>query len=184
MHGGASGASGAGAEGLRFRPARHSDGAAIARVHAETWQFAYKGLLPDALLESISVEHRTRIWEQNLSASGGAGQTFVALSDDELVGFCSVGPCRDTDLEGRIGELFAIYVAPRAMNQGAGSTLMEMGLESLRGQNYERAILWVLSANKKTRAWYEKRSWMPDGATKTEELGGFEVHETRYVINF
>ena len=39
---------------MRIRRATRDDASAIGRVHVETWQSAYAGLLPDAMLAGMS----------------------------------------------------------------------------------------------------------------------------------
>lgn len=48
---------------ITVRHATANDAAAIAQVHVASWQAAYRGLLPEALLVSLSVERRQRHWE-------------------------------------------------------------------------------------------------------------------------
>ena len=42
---------------IRIRRAARADAAAIGRVHVETWQATYAGLLPDAMLVAIAEGH-------------------------------------------------------------------------------------------------------------------------------
>ena len=74
----------------RIRRARRSDAAAIGRVHVETWQSSYAGLLPDALLVAMSDVRQSAWWSRALADPDQARDIFVA--DDEergVVGFDS-----------------------------------------------------------------------------------------------
>jgi ribosomal protein S18 acetylase RimI-like enzyme len=174
---------GAPSERVIIRPAQLAEAAQIAQVHVDTWQFAYKGLIPDSILSSLSVEGRTRRWDHTLAAAGIDTQTFVAELDGRVVGFCSVGPCRDEDLQGHeFGELLAVYVSPDSMKNGIGSALALAGLAFLRKNRHEKATLWVLTSNLASRTWYEKRGWAIEGGIKTDVIDGFEMHEARYWI--
>ena len=46
---------------------------------------------------------------------------------------------------------------------------------------HDRADLWVLASNTRTKAFYEADGWVADGAEKVEELGGIQINEVRYV---
>lgn len=43
---------------MKVRYARPDDASALASVHVGTWQVAYRGLLPDAYLSTMSVGAR------------------------------------------------------------------------------------------------------------------------------
>lgn len=165
-----------------IRQARVEDAFGIAKVHVGMWQYAYKGQIPDSYLQSLSVANRTKRWQDILSHPEDNSHTLIAVAADTVLGFCSVGHCRDEDMPASVGEVWAIYVDPDSMGKGVGSALMEKGLTYLREQGYTKATLWVLSSNQKTRKWYEKRGWREEGKTKTESSRGFDLHETRYII--
>lgn len=168
---------------LNVRIAQKKDASNIAKIHVETWQCAYRGQLPDALLDNLSVEQRTKRWKETLSKPQPESVAFVAEIGGVIVGFCSVGSCRDDDMDGETGELRSIYVAPESMNKGAGSWLHAQGLGLLRERGYKKAILWVLTSNEKARQWYERKGWMVEGKTKTVKRDGFPLHEMRYMIH-
>ena len=51
---------------IRIRRAARQDSAAIGRVHVETWQATYAGLLPDAMLVAMSDVRQSAWWSQLL----------------------------------------------------------------------------------------------------------------------
>src|SRR3954471_4189823 len=73
--------------GLAIREATLGDASAIARIHVETWRSAYRGIIPAAHLDSLSVEQRTRGWEQNLGEN--RARVLVAEVDDTVMGWVS-----------------------------------------------------------------------------------------------
>src|SRR5262249_61423242 len=96
---------------MQVRTATVEDAPAIARIHVDTWRSAYRGLMPDAIIESRSYQRRLDRWSETLRrADGDSEGVFVALADDgRIAGFASGGPARDADL-GYAGELYTLYV--------------------------------------------------------------------------
>ena len=47
-----------------IRTAVPDDAHPIAHVHVATWQTAYKGQLPDEMLQNLDVDRRRQGWEQ------------------------------------------------------------------------------------------------------------------------
>src|SRR5688500_19243854 len=78
-----------------IRRATADDGDAIGRVQVETWRAAYRGLLPDDVLDGFDVAVRQRLWRDGLSRPRRPGsETIVAEIDGTVVGFTSVGAWR------------------------------------------------------------------------------------------
>lgn len=161
-----------------IRQAALSDVDAIARVHVKAWQTAYRGLMPDAYLDTLDESKRAAMWAK--AVEQGAMLVLVATSGDTLVGFCSLLPSRDADATPNVGEIVAIYVDPAFGRCGFGSSLVEGIVEAARLRNFTELTLWVLTDNAPARQFYEARSFNTDGHTKTEERWGFPLHETRY----
>ena len=55
------------AAGATLRDARGEDAPGIAAMHVASWRAAYPGLLPEAVLEGLSVARRTATWERVLA---------------------------------------------------------------------------------------------------------------------
>ena len=168
---------------MDIRQATPQDAQGIAQTHVATWQFAYRGQLPDAFLDSLSIEKRVQTWQKILSNPSSGSAVWVAEAQGDILGFCAVGPSQDADATPETGHLYAIYVDPNQIGQGLGSQLMARGLETLKAQGFKEATLWVLDTNEKTRKFYESRGWSEDGAKKTEPGEGFVFNETRYRIS-
>ncbi len=66
-----------------------TDAAGVAAVHVRSWQVGYRGLLPDDLLDGLSVEQRTRTRRERLTAGGPDSFTLVADEDEGVLGFCT-----------------------------------------------------------------------------------------------
>jgi ribosomal protein S18 acetylase RimI-like enzyme len=157
------------------RPAKAADAEAIARVQVETWRAAYAHAVPAETLARASVDERVRLWEGWL-ARPGAVATFVAQTDGEVVGFASVGPAAD---DPGLGELYSIYVLPRAWGTGAAAALIDRGEEALRQGGFTAAVLNVLADNPRARRFYERQGWAR-GETLRSTFLGHEVELARH----
>ena len=150
------------------------DAAAIARVHVVTWQKAYAGILDRDFLGGLDLETRTMWWETLLG--GGEGRALVSELDGKVTGFSLVGASDD---EGW-GEIMAIYVDPEHWGSGHGHALMAASEDLLVSLGFDRAGLWVLEANERARAFYERQGWRIAAPFRLETIGGTEVTEVRY----
>ena len=156
------------------------DAEGIAGVQIRGWQTAYRGLLPDELLDSFVIDESARQRRERLEAAPAGERSLVADDEGRVVGWVMSGPSRDTDQDGSFGEVYAIYVDPDVTSRGIGAALLDRALEILRTDGFAHASLWVLRNNARARAFYEREGWRPDGAEKVESLRGFELDEVRY----
>src|ERR1700694_3094502 len=134
------------------RPATIDDAAEIARVHVATWRSAYRGLLPDDFLASLSEVYYTERWTRVIG--DGMSGVFVAEEPDGIVGFASGGRERAGE-HGFEGELYAIYVLDTAERRGHGRALGRAVAGALRQMTLPDMIVWVLRDNVRARGFYE-----------------------------
>jgi len=165
---------------MDVRPATVHDSRAIASVHVRSWRSAYAGLLPDAYLESLSVDRGESMWEEIVLDTDMDSRVLVLIDGDQVVGFAHTCPSRDEGAQRGVGELTSIYLAPEVWRRGGGRLLMEQGCEQLRDGGFRSVTLWVLETNDRARTFYEVLGWAPDGARKVDEQRGFPVVEVRY----
>lgn len=83
---------------LTIRPAEIGDAAAIARVHVDTWRTTYGGIIPQAYLDTMTVQNRTFVWVRLLERKEPAFTTLVSEDHDRrFIGFVTAGPLRHKD---------------------------------------------------------------------------------------
>ena len=138
---------------FRIRAATPADACAIARVHVQAWQETYRGLVPDAMLEALSVERNTGMWE-TIIGQDEPTITQVLEAHDGIIGFGSAGNARDAKLAAS-GEVSSIYLLDRVKRRGLGRALFGSLLGALASRGNASAGLWVLVENHGTRRFYE-----------------------------
>jgi ribosomal protein S18 acetylase RimI-like enzyme len=164
---------------VRIRPAAPDDAHAVGRVHVETWRAAYRGLVSDAYLASLSPAQRAGQWDGFLADRSGARFVFVADDDvDGLIGFAAAGPERSGGPNHR-GELYALYVVPSHQRQGVGRGLLRAVAGRLVAAGTRSMLLWVLEANPRARAFYEALGGVVVRAQPIE-IGGATFTEVAY----
>jgi ribosomal protein S18 acetylase RimI-like enzyme len=167
---------------VELRNATPDDAIAIATVHVASWQVAYRGLLPDEILDGLSVPDRARIWAERLGgATPPRSKTLLVADRTGVLGFAASGPALDVDDDPTAGELYAIYLDPRAWGRGHGARLHAGVLEHLRRAGFTHACLWVLDSNERAQRFYRRQGWAETGESKVDrDLGGdVALHERR-----
>jgi len=164
---------------MDIRAATISDAHDIAEVHVASWKGAYRGLMPDSVLDGLSVSKREEMWQRIIGEK--KFQLLVAEHDDRIVGFVNFGSTRDPDAAGHTGEILAIYVDPNRWHEGTGRGLLEAALLELKSAGCNEATLWVLDSNSRARVFYERAGFYVDGATKSGIVGNNgKIQEVRY----
>jgi RimJ/RimL family protein N-acetyltransferase len=170
--------------GLLVRRLDPQDAPAVARVHVASWRQAYRSLLPQEYLDSLSVEARTTTWAKAFSQlPDQTSTTLVGELDGQIVGFACVGPNRDDDPEMASAELWGLYLDPAHWGAGHGHTLHTSALDVARASGATAATLWVLTTNQRGRHFYERHGWVSDGTEKTVWRGDVRLDEIRYRIS-
>ena len=164
---------------MNVRPARLEDARPTAEVHVETWRATYPGVMPQELLDNLSVDEREALWRQRIPDVRTSQFVAEGGEADGLLGFVSVGPSFS---QPGVGELYAIYVRPEAQGRGVGLALMDVGVGRLAA-TWDQAILLVATENPQARSFYERYGWTVDGERLDDSFPGAVVHETRYRLS-
>ena len=170
---------------VQVRPATLQDAKAIATVHVHSWQSVYRGLMPDDLLDTLSVERRAAAWRSIMQADVGWNALLVLEDGEGIEGFAHVCAARFAGAPLQTGEITALYLEPASWGRGAGRALMDAAVQCLAAAGFADAILWVLAGNERARRFYEAAGWTCDGAEKSERVGDVggtsaTIVETRY----
>jgi ribosomal protein S18 acetylase RimI-like enzyme len=165
---------------VEIRAAILDDAERLVRLHIETWQTAYRGIVPDERLDALSLEQFTERWRNNLTASDPTRTNLLAVDAAELLGFVSVGPSRDENTDDTVGEVYGLYVHPSAWQSGVGRALMADAVEWLIEQGFYAATLWTWEKNGRARRFYEGIGFSHDGTTVLSDRFGAPLVEVRY----
>jgi GNAT superfamily N-acetyltransferase len=161
---------------LRLREAAERDFAAIARLHAESWRSAYRGMLSDEYLDHRVHLERATLWQQRFSERAEK-PFFVILAEveEELAGFACVFPDEDPTYGAFLDNL---HVVPQRTGQGIGRRLLSAVAERLLTDERRGGLyLWVIEQNARAHQFYAKAGAlevecaelsMPDGSRQKE----------------
>lgn len=165
-----------------IRRAVPADAAAIASISVRGWQTAYRGLLPDAYLDSLSVAQRRSAWHHYLVRELAGYRMWVLEEGSRVVGFTRTGPCFDPDAGPRAGQIFGLYVDPDRLRAGLGRRLLTHALDDLRARGFRQAIVWAFEGNERAARLFAAAGSRPDGCTRLFAAHDHEVPEVRYRI--
>jgi len=135
------------------RVAAPADAPAIARVRIDAWRSTYRGMIPDAYLDAMSVDESEAHWRRILQAAPGRFSVFVAVEGEELVGFAA-GHMLDPPKLGCDAELSAIYLRADRRRTGIGRRLAGTVAAAQRGHGATALLTWVIAGNRPARAFY------------------------------
>jgi GNAT superfamily N-acetyltransferase len=167
---------------MQIRLAGIGDARAIAEAHVHGYQAAHRGIVPDAMIDGLSVDERTAQWSARLSdATASARRIWVCDRDALIPGFAATAPSRDADDDSaHTHELLLIYFVPEAWGRGFGRALTTHVIDDVRSRRARDITLWVFEANTRARRFYERAGFALDGGRKPVERGGATLCEIRY----
>lgn len=148
--------------GYEIRPCKIDDASVVARLHVAAWQSAYRGILPDSMLDRIDLDERTERRRRMLEQPDSPEVRNWVIELDEIVGWASSGPARDANLPASTHELMAIYLDPAAIGRGYGRALLQHCVADLRGRGFLEMTMWVLLANDRARNFYKAGGFVRD----------------------
>lgn len=137
---------------MRIRKAELEDASGIAKVHVDSWRTTYKDIMPSGLLDNLSYEKRTVLWENNLAEK--VNYVIVAETDTgNIVGFGTASK-RETNTVDRSGDLTSIYLLEEYQGQGIGKRLLKELFLHFKTLDCKKIFVEVLEENR-TRFFYE-----------------------------
>ncbi len=164
-----------------IRPAVPSDADALARVHIQSWQAAYKHLYPADVLANLSLPGWTARWRERIEEKSRIVMVVDGKTDGEIAGFSMYGPTRDRDDDpARTSELYALYLGPDYWGTNYAAALWAEARQSLAAAPYADVTVWVLRHNFRARGFYQKAGFVYEpGKDKNLTLFGVTLPEVR-----
>jgi GNAT superfamily N-acetyltransferase len=169
---------------VSVRPAREEDAAELGRIQIETWQTAYKDILPLPVLDSLHAEDAAASWQSAIaSPPSSRHHVLVALEQQWTVGFAALAPADADEPDLHHPEFTALIapmlVEPRWGRRGHGSRLLAAAIEHARGDGMTHAIVWIPEKDEASKAFLTSAGWLPDGLVRALDTGAGEFREIR-----
>ncbi len=128
----------------KIRHAKVADSEKIETVRVNTWKTAYKGLYPDAYLQSLSIEQKAKKTKEWLESLDHTTAVFVAEApSNNIIGFSTGGKSREP-LMSYQGELWGIYILQEFQRKGIGTLLVREVVKYLINLDMESMFVVVL----------------------------------------
>ena len=139
---------------VQYRLATASAAPAIAKLHAESWRVAYRGMFPDDFLDNEAFEDRDRTWRERFTDPDREAKTLTVLAESghELVGFAH----SIVDEDETYGTLLDnLHVRRSEHRGGIGTIMMAENADRLaKSGSTSPLYLWVLEGNDTARRFY------------------------------
>lgn len=150
------------------RQALPMDAAVISRIFAESWKFAYSGIVEAGYLQNLREDH----WVSFLKSGMQEGSLFCTVLDVENKPMgAAVARLSQIAQFPKDGEIVCLYLLPDAMGKGLGSVLLRYVEKQLLEQQYKSFVLDVLANNARAIAFYEKNGYANTGYEVETTLG-------------
>lgn len=164
---------------FRIRKPNLNDIESIAKLKVEGWQSAYKEIIDNEYLASMSVSKQI-----NAIRSYSLDTIFVAEKDREIIAFCRFYDYdkpvyEDIKIDCEIRE---IYVKPDIKRQGIGSELFTYTMNYFRQKGKKKLYLGCLKENQNARIFYEKMGGVAQ-VGKDMKIGGKFYPTISYIYN-
>lgn len=163
---------------MRIRTAERSDSEVIARIHVGTWRTTYRGLMPDPVLDGLSVVQRLAQRERDFADPDYGRRFIVHVAEMPAAGVVGFGICGAERRGGERfdAEIYAIYVQHDVQGKGVGRALLAEQANWLWLQGWQSLLIWVLEGNPAAR-FYERLG----GHAACEQIGEFGGRPLREV---
>ena len=130
-----------------IRQAKEEDVKQIAEILVEDWKTAYRGIMDDDFLDSLSAAQRFEIEIKRYQ------KYIVAADENEVLGYAWN---EETGDEAADCEIIALYVRYSKRKNGIGRALMQHAMDGFRKAGKKTMIVWCLKENHESRRFYEK----------------------------
>lgn len=148
----------------------------ISNIYEQSWKYAYKGIIPQAYLDSIPKDQWCGAFDNPEC------YTLIMLDDEKIIGTLTYCKSRFEDYKDW-GEIVSIYFLPEYMGKGYGKPLLEQTVEELKTMGFQTVFLRVLEDNHRARHFYEKCGFKYGGKYYNDTIGGKQLRELQYVYN-
>ena len=165
---------------ITIRSLTPSDFHQVYEVAKRSWLFTYKLIFSEKFITAFVKQHyspdalqKHLEWVQ----LNGGWSTIVETDNNKIIGFCFIGPFKET-----LWRLWRIYLDPDYIGQGIGTQILEAGEEFLKRSKILQYLVFVHPKNQIAIEFYKRRGFTPISPSEQEERYGIPPAEERGFI--
>jgi GNAT superfamily N-acetyltransferase len=132
--------------GALVRPALTADAEEIAALHVTAWRETYRGILPDAMVDGLTMEEALASWQAALAPASDQSAFVGGDVNGRLVGIASGCRSNEPSAPGA-GVLDKLYIVKAGQGLGLGRRLLAAVAEALHAQGHPEMIVVVHADN-------------------------------------
>jgi ribosomal protein S18 acetylase RimI-like enzyme len=159
---------------VRVRRGKPADAQALTGIFRESWQLAYRGIIPHLHLESM-IRRRGPEWWASAVRSGDS--IFVLEVGREVAGYATWGSARARGPYQ--GEIYELYLGPTYQGLGFGEHLFEACRHAMDERRIKGLICWALADNTPAIDFYWRRGGRPV-AKAYDRIGGEKLEKIAF----
>ncbi|ORX89999.1 acyl-CoA N-acyltransferase [Basidiobolus meristosporus CBS 931.73] len=152
---------------VTIRQALPEDASSIVEMHMQAWRDTFKGIVPDALLDSLnSVEwchNRCQQLESHFNGVNPQDTTWIATAHGRVVGLIDVGPVRSNFSDFAVdpkntGEVKVFYISKDYHGTGVAQSLWCTAVKRMfELMDSKKFCVWTISQNLRAQHFYGKK---------------------------
>ena len=131
----------------------------IADLYVRSWKRAYKGLLNQPYLDSLTYEDKFKKWSEYITKPGQG--VFVAMEGEKMLGFCAFMPYHPYYKMDNCFYLDSLHVESECQGRGIGTVLINRVIEEGRKKGFPQMGICVVRGNENALNLYLKMGAEP-----------------------
>lgn len=159
---------------VRVRRGKLSDAKALSSVFRDSWELAYRGIIPHLHLETM-IRRRNPDWWRTSIRSGDT--LFVLEVGGKVAGYATCGVARSRGAQQ--GEIYEIYLGPTHQGLGFGEHLFEACRHALDMRRLNGLVVWALAENEAAVSFYWRRGGRPIAA-RADRIGSAKLSKLAF----
>ena len=133
---------------ITIRPAQESDAVRWEEIHADGWEYAYRGILDDDYLDRSKEKFKTNIQKTREFLSDKNGIKLVAENENGLIVGTMGGIMSISENGDQTFELQGLYLDPKYIGHGIGKKLVLAFADWVKQNGGQKFIIGCLAQNK------------------------------------
>ncbi len=164
---------------IKLRNAFSEDYTGISKLHADSWQISYRGILSDDFLDNRVHQTLEATWLNRLKSPAENQHTIIAIKDNVMAGFACIF-FNDDEVYGSLMD--NLHVSLGSQNQGIGKMLVKNCAETIcNNTDNHKMYLWVYEANEKARNVYSRLGGTTNETIEKPNMDGTTAFVCRYI---